>query len=401
MTSSILPRLLGLSSAAHFADQLTLATILLGAAQFGAGAGLTGMLVAAQSAAWLLVSLPAGALIDRLSRRRLISSGAALAAIGSAFGALGFAADGIAPLLLAAATLVAASGVVTIVLSIFALLPTAVAPAQLPRANAAIELSRAVVTLAAPLVAGALVATGAPGLALAAAALSGLAACRLSAGLPKDQPPSMPSASLTLAIKDGAAFVANQPILRAIAACAIAWNSAFYATTALFVPFAAETLGLDSAATGLVWSAYGAGLILGAVSAPMIVPRLRLGRILLFGPGVSVAGALLLATASAGNGVVPAAAAFGLFGFGPMLWLIVQTSLRQAITPPHLLGRVGAVVQVAIYGVRPVGALTAGVAASVLGVQSAMWFPVALFALSFVAISWSSAPRLRVIPAAA
>src|SRR5688572_9229774 len=75
--------LLGAASGTHAADQLAQATLPLTATLvFGAGPGIVGLLVAAQSAAWLLVSLPAGAWVDRMSRRRLlvIALGCALAA---------------------------------------------------------------------------------------------------------------------------------------------------------------------------------------------------------------------------------------------------------------------------------------------------------------------------------
>jgi len=49
-------------------------------------------------------------------------------------------------------------------------------------------------------------------------------------------------------------------------------------------------------------------------------------------------------------------ASFFLFGAGPILWTISQTTLRQTVTPGALLGRVSALVMTATAGVRPVGA---------------------------------------------
>ena len=65
--------LLGAAAGTHAADQMALATLPLTATLvLGAGPDLLGLLVAAQSAAWLLVSLPAGAWIDRLPGRRML-----------------------------------------------------------------------------------------------------------------------------------------------------------------------------------------------------------------------------------------------------------------------------------------------------------------------------------------
>ncbi|MGL4976347.1 MAG: MFS transporter, partial [Bosea sp. (in: a-proteobacteria)] len=87
-----------------------------------------------------------------------------------------------------------------------------------------------------------------------------------------------------------------------------------------------------------------------------------------------------------------------LFGFGPILWFIVQTSLRQAVTPPELLGRVSATITTAIYGMRPLGALGAGLVAGQFGLEMAIWLPVMLFALSTAAILASQMPALKAMP---
>ena len=71
--------LLGAAAGTHAADQLALATLPLTATLvLGAGPDILGLLVAAQSAAWLLVTLPAGAWADRMPRRTLLIIGLAL-----------------------------------------------------------------------------------------------------------------------------------------------------------------------------------------------------------------------------------------------------------------------------------------------------------------------------------
>ena len=71
--------LLGAAAGTHAADQLALATLPLTATLvLGAGPDILGLLVAAQSAAWLLVTLPAGAWADRMPRRTLLLIGLAL-----------------------------------------------------------------------------------------------------------------------------------------------------------------------------------------------------------------------------------------------------------------------------------------------------------------------------------
>ena len=145
--------LFGAAAGTHAADQLALATLPLTATLvLDAGPDVLGVLVAAQSAAWLLVSLPAGAWVDRMPRRTLLIAALALGLLASVV-AVAAAAAGAASLLGIAAFL-GASGTVVYVLTSVSLLPSLVPAADLPRANARLELARAGVSLAAPFVAG-------------------------------------------------------------------------------------------------------------------------------------------------------------------------------------------------------------------------------------------------------
>jgi len=163
-------------------------------------------------------------------------------------------------------------------------------------------------------------------------------------------------------------------------------------------PYAARILLLAPERIGLATAVYGAGLIAGALSGATLIARLPVGIVLVFGPASSCLGAALLALAPPAFGWPALALAFFLFGFGPILWFIAQTSLRQAVTPPHLLGRVSATLTTAIYGMRPLGALAGGLAAEYGGLETAIGLPVALFALSTLAILASPMPRLKAMP---
>ncbi|MDR6871443.1 putative MFS family arabinose efflux permease [Bosea sp. BE125] len=387
--------LAGVSS--QFADKLALDTISLAATQGGASPRLVGLLVAAQSAAWLLVSLPAGVFADRIAPRSLVMLGGGLMLTGSLMGA-GLLALGLVGWPLGLSTFIAASGPVVIALSIFVLLPRMVPVTTLPRANGRLELGRACFSLAAPLIAGWAVAHGMGALGLVICALAGLVVLVAATRLPGDRPPAQPRQPLHRAIAEGGAFVARHPYLRPIALCAIGWNMAFFAFLAIVTPYAARVLLLAPETIGLASSVYGAGLIAGALSGPVLIARLPTGLLLVFGPASSLLGAGLLALASASLGWPALALAFFLFGFGPILWFITQTSLRQAVTPQALLGRVSATLTTAMYGMRPVGALAGGLAGEWLGLQAAMLLPVGLFALSTLAILASRMPGLRTMP---
>ena len=394
--------LLGAAAGTHAADQMALATLPLTATLvLGAGPDLLGLLVATQSAAWLLVSLPAGTWIDRLPRRRMLIVALALGLTASIV-AVAAAATGYV-VLLGLAAIAGASGTVVYVLTSVSLLPSLVAPGDLPRSNARLELARAVVSLAAPFVAGLLAQHLSPTWGYALAALGAALALVCVLALPEGTAPTTKGDRPTLAsaIRLGTAFVVRNELLRGISLCAIFWNFAFFALLAIWAPLALGPLGLDPAHMGLAQSTYGAGLILGALVAPATARRLPPFVTLIFGPAVSIVAALMFLAAPSGNGLVLAAGGYFLVGFGPMLWLICQTTVRQLVTPSPLMGRVNATVQTAIYGVRPLGALAGGLVAAHAGMHAALLLIAGAFALSTLVIILSPLARLRVLPAPA
>lgn len=392
--------LLGAAAGTHAADQMALATLPLTATLvLGAGPDLLGLLVAAQSAAWLLVSLPAGAWIDRVPRRRMLIVALALGLTASIV-AVAAAATGTV-FLLGLAAIAGASGTVVYVLTSVSLLPSLVSVGDLPRSNARLELARAVVSLAAPFVAGLLAQHLSPTWGYALAALGACLALACVLALPKGTAPATGTErpSLAGAIRLGTSFVVRNDLLRGISLCAIFWNFAFFALLAIWAPLALGPLGLDPAQMGLAQSTYGAGLILGALLAPVTARRLPPLVTLIFGPAVSIVAALLFLAALSGHGLALAAAGYFLVGFGPMLWLICQTTVRQLVTPSPLMGRVNATVQTAIYGVRPLGALAGGLVAAHAGLHAALLLIAVSFALSTLVIVLSPLARLRAMPA--
>ena len=134
---------------------------------------------------------------------------------------------------------------------------------------------------------------------------------------------------------------------------------------------------------GLAQSAYGAGLILGAARrAGRRRATCRRALILIFGAAGVGGGGAVLPRRPPADGFAFAAMGHFLVGFGPMLWLICQMTVRQLVTPRRLMGRVNATLQTAIYGVRPLGALAGGFVAAHAGVHAALLMIAAAFALS-------------------
>jgi len=398
-TPSAFNRLFATAGLVQAADQIALAALPVTAILvMGAGPGLVGALVAAQTAAWLIVSLPAGVIVDRLPKRLVLIAALSLGLVG-ALGAIAAASLDNA-VLLGLAAFLASAGTVTFVLVQIGLVPELVPTAALPRANARIELARALAGTTAPFIVGFLATRVSPlaGYPLAALLAFGALACALTLRLDSAAPARGARPPLLAAIAEGARFVAGEPLLRAIGLCAIFWNFAFVALLAVFLPFALSRLGTDAAGAGFAQGLNGLGMIAGAVAAPFIFARVQPRAVLLFGPISSALGALILAVSPEAGGLAAAGLASALIGFGPMLWLVMQTSVRQIVTPPALMGRVTATIQVAIYGVRPLGALAGGTVAQVFGMEAAIGLVAAAFAASALVSVASPLARLATMP---
>jgi predicted MFS family arabinose efflux permease len=198
-----------------------------------------------------------------------------------------------------------------------------------------------------------------------------------------------------LELRDGALLVWQHALLRPILLTAVAWNIAWFVLQAAYVPYAMRALGLDAGAVGLTLAGYGAGMVAGALLAPRLVAAMSFGRAVVFGPLVSVAAmAAMVATLRWPQGVL-AGASFFLFGFGPIVWTITSTTLRQTVTPGAMLGRVSAMFLTVNMGARPLGAALGGLVGAHWGEAACLWLALAGFVLQAVVIA---ASPVRVLP---
>ena len=77
---------------------------------------------------------------------------------------------------------------------------------------------------------------------------------------------------------------------------------------------------------------------------------------------------------------------------------VVNASLRQAMTPEHLRGRMNASVRTLVFGTMPLGGLAGGLLGDLIGLRPALWLGAIGYAASIVPILLSPLPRLRKIP---
>ena len=175
-------------------------------------------------------------------------------------------------------------------------------------------------------------------------------------------------------IGEGLGVVLGNPLLRPIAMCTATWNLFSNILFAVFLLFLTRELGLDAGAIGLVFSFAGLGAVVGASLASRVAGAL--------GIGPTIVTAALVGAAT--NLVVPLFAqpgptAFWVIG-GTLLttgavgvtYNITQLSLRQAIVPVRLQGRMNATMRFIVWGTLPIGSLIGGFLGEQIGLRPTM-----------------------------
>lgn len=380
--------------AAQSAEQIALAAApIVAVLALDAGAGETGLLQTAQTLPFLLMSIPAGVLADRMSRAQLMAGAEALRVV-SLLAILALVVAGALNLsLLAILGFVGACGTVAYSVAAPALVPSLVRSGLLPQANGRIELARTTAFAGGPALGGALVGWigGGPAFGLAAA-LSAIAAILL-AGI-VEPPRSKPVGQHPLRdLREGIAFVFGHRLLRPIFVTQFIFNTALFVILAVYVPYAVHTLQLSPAGVGVTLGALGGGMVIGALFAARIMTVLPLGTVIAIGPVAGLLAALTMVMTIALPSPALAALSFFLMGAGPILWVVSTTTLRQTLTPPDLLGRVSAINAVA-YGARPLGAAIGALVGALYDAPTCLVVAALGFLIQAVVILASPVPRL-------
>lgn len=344
---------------------------------------------------YLLFGLVIGAWVDRVDRRRLmiavdcgravlIASIPTLAALGSL------------PL-----WWIYAVGFLSTTLTIgftsaeFAAIPSLVGTGDLVTANGRIQASYSAASVLGPLLAGPLLAIASPATVLLIdAATFVVSACTLlsirrsfNSGSDKKERHSL--AELRRDIAEGLRYVVGHPVLRAISAMMALLNLLSATLGAQLVFFAKVRLGASDAQVSLLYSAGSIGVVVLALAAGPLRKRWSFGRVAL--------GALML------NGILIVVLAFlrdywlvvplwALISGCGILFNINTGSLRQAIVPNELLGRVMSVAQVLAWSAIPVGTFAGGLLIERTGNIAAVYAGIGLasaviaFAFTFTAL---------------
>jgi len=300
-----------------------------------------GVLVAMEIAPFVLLSLPSGVWLDRVRKLPVYIAGEAAIGLIVVSVPLAWALGWLSMRWLYAVGFV--MGCVYVVAGTAAqIVLTQVVPRQrLVEAHARNALASSGADVAGPGIAGALIkAVGAP-MALLLDGLMVIASVVILRGVKvHEQLTPAKDAQFWPDLRAGLRFVRGTPLLVTMALTVGLWQMCHHAAIVVQILFATRTLGMNESQIGLSFIGLGIGTIVASVFGHRISARIGPGPCLLLGLAVCGVGWLLLAMAPANAlGSLMFAGMLVCFGLGAVLIFINFLSLRQAVTPAPLLGR--------------------------------------------------------------
>jgi MFS family permease len=333
---------------------------------------LVSVVTAATFLPWLLLSLPAGAMVDRYDRATLMWRAQLVQAAVVTVIAVLVVAHQASIEVLAAGGLLLGSAEVIFSNAAQSILPALVPPDLLPKANGSQQVSLTVGESFLGPPAGSLLFAAAAALPFGLDAASFAGSAALLARLPRTGEASKNAENakhppIRAQIAEGLRWLARHRLLRVVAVLLGIYNFANQMGQAILVLLATQTLHVSTRGYGLLLAASAVGSVVGGLVNPVLTRRMGMLPAL-------VLPALLTAAAFVGIGLAPGpvvvAALLAVQGFSVTMWNVVTVSLRQRIVPGHLLGRVNSVYRMLGWGLMPLGALAGGFLAHAEGLRA-------------------------------
>ncbi|WP_344875035.1 MFS transporter [Allokutzneria multivorans] len=383
----------------QFADFVipVLAVVSLGATPFQVG-----LLDASHTIAFLLISLPAGAYLDRMRKRPVMQVANLMRALALLLIPIahfaGFLSFGV---LFASAAVVGLASVLFDTSYAGYLLPL-VGSERLTAASSRLQATNSVAQIGGPAIAAQLVRIVATPVILLFTALSFMASTLLLSRItmvetvepPKSKPKLWPD------IVAGLRLIRNQPVIRSITASTFVLNAVMGAESAVLAIYVLRDLSLGTTALGVFLSAGAVGGLLGAAFANRISEKVGSARVVTASAVLFAPAFLLLALSGnlGGLATLLVGAALFLRSFAVVLFNICSGALRQRTTPKDMLSRVAASNRFITWGIIPVGSLVGGALGEVLGAHGVLWAAAVVSVLIPLPILLSPLRKLRVFP---
>ncbi|MFF5229500.1 MFS transporter [Dactylosporangium sp. NPDC000521] len=391
----------GQSTSAVGSAITTVALPLVAISTLHAGPAMVALLTAATWLPWLLIGLPAGVWVDRWPRRRtLLLADIASAAVLVAVPVAAWTGVLTMPVLLVAALLAGSAGVFANV-AFNAFLPHLVRADDLMEGNAKLQTSASVALVVGPGLGGLLAQAAGPVSGILIDALTFLVSAACLLGL-RSSPEPRPSAGdrpgMLRQIAEGIAFIMRGRLLQAMLVVAAVTNFAMLGITALRVVFLVRAEGTAPGTAGLAIGVGSLGAILGAALAARASRHFGSARTYLVANVAAAPFVLLLPLGGHGWRLTLFTAGSFIALAGATMSNVMTMTFRGNFVPAHLLGRVTAASRIFVFGTVPLGAATAGLLASTLGIRPAMWALAAVYVIAPLPLLTTETRTLRDFP---
>lgn len=357
-----------------------------------------GLISALQTLPYLVFGLPAGALIDRWNRKRVMIFCDIARVLGYGSIPVAYAAGQLGPVMLYGVALVSGTAFVFFNIAQVAALPRVAPTAQLPQANALNASAESAATLIGPGLAGFIISLARTTLAGSALAylvdsfsylVSVISLGFIRAPFQAERAP-VAGRSLQEEIAEGLRFLWTEPRLRTVALLTLSVNVFFGPVYLAVIVLAQGTLHADARTLGLIFSLSSVGGLAGAAVAPWLNVHLRFGQLII--------GSIVLwslATALLAIAFSPAIVVAGQAMVSLMLpiYNVAVISYRLALTPDALQGRVNSVARLLALAGLPAGTAVGGLLLGLLGPRAELWLVALGIGVSALAVSGTELRR--------
>jgi MFS family permease len=375
----------------------TVAILILGATPLQVG-----LLAASENLAFPVLGLIAGVYVDRIRRRPImivcdIGRFLALASVPVAF-----AFHVLAMPQLYVVALVTGVGTVFFDVSYQSYLPAIISRTDLVEGNSKLQVTGSVAQMAGPALAGILIQLIGAARAVAVDAASFLISVLSLWWIRRPEPDPRPATQsgrrgFWSEMWEGIRFVLGNATISRIAGSTSTSNLGGNIFFAVYLIFVYRILHLSPGVVGLVFAVGAVGGLVGALSASWIARRIGLGPTLFATILMGALSMVLVPIAQFGYAIPLLVLSFAIGSFVNPVYNINQVSLRQAITPDRVQGRMNATVRTIIWGTLPIGAFIGGVIGNIYGILPAMYIGIGVSSLACLWIL-SGPIRLKVQP---
>jgi MFS family permease len=274
---------------------------------------------------------------------------------------------------------------------------------NLVEANAKIGISDSAAQLIGPGFAGALIQWLTAPIAILLDAFSFFLSAWMLRGIPPapSDAPKARARSVKAEIREGLLTIWHNRTLRALVWAIALWQVFRHAFIAIVVLFAARELGFSAGLVGAVFMMAGVGSLVAAAAVTPLNTRFGMGPTMLGGIALTGIAWLVMAAATGPKWLALAIFGGGMFmlDLGAMIFFINYLTLRQAVTPDRLLGRVTATMICLTVSTAPLGGLAGGWIAEHYGLRGAMLFAAVGALLLAPLVTWlSPLSRMRALP---